>query len=40
MNIYQVIKTIKKTSLMNESEKEIATMFANHFHNYKDAYLK
>ena len=58
MNIYQVIKTIKKTSLMNESEKdaaiaeihkckelqeskkEIAMMFANHFYKYKDAYLK
>lgn len=24
MNIYQVIKTIKKTSLMNESEKDAA----------------
>ena len=57
-NIYQLIRTINKTTLMNDSEKElaikeikrcpeyqqtekeVAMVFANHFYRYKDVYLK
>lgn len=34
------IAEIHKCKELQESKKEIATMFANHFHKYKDAYLK
>lgn len=57
-NIYKLIRTIKKTKLMNdkekenaineikscveyqETEKDVAMIFANHFYKYSDVYLK
>ena len=34
------IAEIHKCKELQESKKEIAMMFANHFYKYKDAYLK